>query len=236
LYKKEKKNLIGLENVNDFIKEIEENEIIFGIESLQRLIDLSIPITKKIIKEISFQNLQKEIRFYNMEVNIIFDCARIIDYYHKYIYFILIIALTNALSYLEINYLFAVVGDSRFKAIIKDFKEPHSKEIIQRILDCITIQRYRTNIASCAKTAIDEFPIIDANNQRIFYFFTNGLDDEYKLYDEWNKEIISNKNCFFSFLFYLPTEEIENEEDIAFLINSLTEFTRNCNGKSNFFY
>ena len=47
LYKKEKNNLIGLENVNDFIKEIEENEIIFGIESLQRLIDLSIPITNK---------------------------------------------------------------------------------------------------------------------------------------------------------------------------------------------
>ena len=169
-------------------------------------------MTKKLIKEISIQNLQKEIKYNNLEVNIIFDCTKMIDSYHKYIYFIIIIALTNALSYLSIKYLFAIVGDCKYKAVIKDFNEQHSKEVIQRIFDCITIQRYKTNIASCAKVAIDLFPNINENNQRIFYFFTNGLDDEYKLYEEWSKEIFNKKNCFFSFLFYLPFEIIQELE------------------------
>ena len=229
LYKKEK-NLISLENINKNLLENNEKEIRIDV---QKLIDLSIPITKKIIKDLSFQNLQKEIHFNNLEINILFDSTRIINYYHKYIYFILIISLINALSYLEINYIFAVVGDSRYKAIIKDFDEPHSKEIIQRIFDCISIQRYRTNIASCLKTAIDEFPTRGENSQRVFYIFTNGLDDEYKLYDEWNKEIFNNKNSFFSFLFYLPLDEIDNENDKTFLFDLLKEFSKKCNSKNN---
>lgn len=120
----------------------------------------------------------------------------------KYLFFILIIALTNAFSYLKLEYLFAIVGDCEFKAVIKDLNEPHSNEIIQRIFECFTIQRYRTNIASSVKTAIEKFPILNENNKRIFYFFTNGLDDEYKLYDEWNNEIFINKNYLFSFLFF----------------------------------
>ena len=109
---------------------------------------------------------------------------------------------------MEINYLFSIVGDCQFKAIIKDFNEPHSKKIIKRIFDCITVQRYRTNIASCAKIALDKFPTLNENNKRIFYFFTNGIDEEYKLYDEWNKEIFNKNNTFFLFLFYLPIKNI----------------------------
>ena len=51
---------------------------------------------------------------------------RIIDKEPKYIYFILIIGLTKALSDLEIYLLFAIMGDCYFRAIIKDFEEPHS--------------------------------------------------------------------------------------------------------------
>ena len=69
-------------------------------------------------------------------------------------------------------------------------------------------KRYRTNIASCAKIALDIFPTLNENNKRIFYFFTNGIDEEYKLYDEWNKEIFNKNNTFFLFLFYLPIKNI----------------------------
>ena len=82
---------------------------------LQRLIGLSVPITKKLIKEISYENTQKEIQFNNLEINILFDCARIINKYHKYIYFILIIGLINAFSDLKIQYLFSIVRDCNLK-------------------------------------------------------------------------------------------------------------------------
>ena len=136
LYKSDE-NLIYLQNIKDFIYKKEEQK---KIDFLQYLINLSMPITKKIIKEISLQNLQKGISFKNIEINIIFDCARIINIYQKYLFFILIIALTNAFSYLELDYLFAIVGDWEFKAVIKDLNESHSNEIIQRIFECITIQ------------------------------------------------------------------------------------------------
>ena len=60
------------------MKKMKKNEILF----LQRLIDFSAPITKKLIKEISYEK-QKEIQFNNLEINIIFGCARIINTYHK---------------------------------------------------------------------------------------------------------------------------------------------------------
>mgnify|MGYP002622861730 CR=1 FL=1 len=240
------KNFFALKNINEFFNDIneekeeqkeqkeqkEQNEKDV-MEFLENLIYLSNPITKKLIKEISIQNFQKDISFNSLEVNILFDCARIINIYHKYIFFIFIIGLTNALSYLEINYIFAVIGDCHFKAIIKGFNEPHSKAVIKRIFECITIERYRTNIASCAKVALDKFPIINENNQRIFYFFTNGLDDEYKLYDEWNKEIFDKEKNFFSFLFYLPFDEIKQENDFTYVWDQLNEFSIKFNNKRN---
>ena len=230
LYKKEK-NLIFLHDIKKFIDEKNEKEN--EIQLLERLIDLSVPITKKLIKEISYENTQKEIQFNNLEINIIFDCARIINTYHRYIYFLLIIGLINAFSDLKINYLFSIVGDCQFKAIIKDFNESHSKKIIKRIFECITIQRYRTNIASCAKIALDKFPRLNENNKRIFYFFTNGIDDEYKLYDEWKSEIFNKDNTMFLFLFYLPIKSIESKEDYNFIIKELNEFSTKCNIKEN---
>ena len=228
--KKEKKEEKGKKEEKEEKEEKKEKD---EMEFLENLIVLSNPITKKLIKEISIQNIQKDINFNNLEVNILFDCARIIKLYHKYILFIFIIGLTNALSYLEINYIFAVIGDCHFKAIIKDFNEPHSKEILKRIFECITIERYRTNIASCAKVALDKFPITKENNQRVFYFFTNGLDDEYKLYDEWNKEIFDKDNNFFSFLFYLPFDEIEEKNDFTYILEQLNEFSIKFNKKRN---
>ena len=101
LYKTDK-NLIFLDDVKEYLKENskeEENEV-----ELKFFINLSNPITKKLIKEISKENYYKDIKFNNLKINILFDCTRIIDIYHRYIYFILIIGLTNALSSLEINY------------------------------------------------------------------------------------------------------------------------------------
>ena len=77
---------------------------------------------------------------------------------------------------MEINYLFPIVGDCQFKVIIKDFNEPHSKIIIKRIFDFITVQRYKTNNASWAKISLDILPVLNENNKRVFYLFTNGIN------------------------------------------------------------
>ena len=66
--------------------------------------------------------------------------------------------LTLTLNSLEIPYCFGLIGDSSFKIIIKSLEESHSEEILQRIMECIFISRYKTDLATCLKYAIDKFP------------------------------------------------------------------------------
>ena len=56
------------------------------------------------------------------------------------------------------------------------------------------------------------------------------MDYEYKLYDEWNKDIFNENNKFFLFLFYLPIKNIE-EKDSDFIIKELKEFSTKYNTK-----
>ena len=79
--------------------------------------------------------------------------------------------LTWILNSLEIPYCVGLIGDSSFKIIIKSFEEPHSEEILQRIMECIFISRYKTDLATCLKYAIDKFPYNMKN--RVFYTITN---------------------------------------------------------------
>ncbi len=66
--------------------------------------------------------------------------------------------LTLTLNSLEIPYCFGLIGDSSFKIMIKSLEESHSEEILQRIMECIFISRYKTDLDTCLKYAIDKFP------------------------------------------------------------------------------
>ena len=91
-------------------------------------------------------------------------------------------ALTTVFYSLEIPYLISVVGDSGFKVVLKELDEEHSIESLQKALDCIFIKRCNTNIASCIKTATDKFKSLKGDDaHRVFYVFTNGLDEEFSL-------------------------------------------------------
>jgi len=86
---------------------------------------------------------------------------------------------------LEIPYLISVVGDSGFKVVLKELNGEHSIESLQKALDYIFIKRCNTNIASCIKASIDKFNTLkNENSQKLCYIFTNGLDDEFTLYEQ----------------------------------------------------
>ena len=71
---------------------------------------------------------------------------------------------------LEIPYCVGLIGDSSFKIIIKSFEEPHSEEVLQIIMKCICINRYKTDLATCIKYIIDNFPHNYKNS--VFYTIT----------------------------------------------------------------
>ena len=107
--------------------------------------------------------------------------------------------LTSALNSLEIPYCVGLIGDSSFKIIIKSLEEPHSEEILQRIMECIFISRYKTDLATCLKYAIDKF-LHDLKN-RVFYTITNGMDPELRKINRWKEAIFNCKENSFSFIF-----------------------------------
>ena len=51
------------------------------------------------------------------------------------------------------------------------------------------------------KTTIDNFKTLDKeNSQRVFFIFTNGLDEEFALYEQWKDRIFINSNHSFAFI------------------------------------
>ena len=77
------------------------------------------------------------------------------------------------------------------------------------------IKRCNTNIASCVKTALGIFnpETINKSGQRVFYIFTNGLVEEYKLYSQWKENIFKEAyNCTFAFIFSMSDSLKEDQK------------------------
>lgn len=106
---------------------------------------------------------------------------------------------------LEIPYLIAVVRDSGFKVVLKELNEENSIEHLQKALDYIFIKRSNKNIASCIKTATDKYKSLDNDNShRVFYIFTDGLDEEFALYEQWKERIFISNNHSYAFIISKP--------------------------------
>ena len=206
------------DKLKEFLKETIELK---DDSNINKLLESSEFLSSRMFAHISKLNLIQEIPFKNLEVNILLDCARTIGDTEKFFVMLQVCALTTVLYSLEIPYLISVVGDSGFKVVLKELDEEHSIENLQKALDCIFIKRCNTNIASCIKTATDKFKSLDFDNaHRVFYMFTNGLDEEFSLYDQWKDRIFNSSNNSFVFIFS-KAKTIKLEQS-----NYLTQFER----------
>jgi hypothetical protein len=162
---------------SDKLKELLKEIIIKDNSPINKLIENSQILAERIFVEISKLNLKHEIKYKNLEVNILIECARTITDSEKYFVMFQVCALATAFHSIEIPYLISLIGDSGFKVVLKNLFDEHSIENLQKVLDCIFIKRYKTKIFSCIE-AIDNYKALDNDSHRIFYIFTNGLDDE----------------------------------------------------------
>ena len=65
----------------------------------------------------------------------------------------------------------------------------------------------------------DNFKTLDnGNSQRVFFMFTNGLDEEFALYEQWKDRIFTNTNHSFAFILSMPKTMKEEKS------NCLTDF------------
>ena len=153
-----------------------------------------------------------EIPFNHIAVSILVDCSSFISDENKIFNMMIICALTNALTALEISYSAAVIADKNFKAIIKPFEEPHSALCLQRICDCLLIKRHRTNLASSIKLAIDSMKWTNNKNikHRAIFAFTDGLDEQLILTKEWSQKILCHENLSIGFVFVKSSQLVED--------------------------
>ena len=166
---------------------------------IHQILEDSSFLTSQIISNVSLINLTNEIPFRDIEANILLDCTRTISDENKLFMLLITCGLTSALNSLEIPYCVSLIGDSSFKIIIKSFEEPHSEEVLQRIMECIFISRYKTDLATCLKYSLDKFPHNFKN--RVFYIITNGMDPELRKINRWKEAIFNSKENSFSFIF-----------------------------------
>lgn len=114
----------------------------------------------------------------------------------------LLTSFSYALSALEIPFSISLVADQNFRYVLKHFEEEISFSVLQCILDCLFIQRYRTNIADtvhhvleCVKCPYKE------RTQRAVFLFSNGIDENLVLATSWNKRLLNDSNNSFGLIF-----------------------------------
>ena len=170
------------------------------------------------------------LQFYGIAVNLLIDCSSNISKENKLFNMMIICALTQTLNILEIPYSATVFSDKDFLCTIKSFEEYHSHKCLQRICDCLLIDRYRSRLACSVSHAINklEYKKDDNRQNRAIIAFSDGLD-EIKLTKAWSK-LLSDDKLSFGFIFikskYLEGEKIIYFENVWSIFERRNTFAR----------
>ena len=183
------------------------------------LYQIGMSLARKIVKNLS----QKLIPFSHSSVNILLDCSGFINIENKLKQFIIVCGIVNALNIVNINYAISIIGDNQFAYTIKTFDDEHSMENLQKVLDCLFIKRFIWKTANAIQYALK---LTKTNSlYRIILLFTDGLDEDFLLIDEWKKKIFTNSNYSFGF-FFINSENICNKhpEELEYIKVKWEEF------------
>lgn len=176
---------------NKQFKALFNNEIGYDNE-IKNLEKISILLTLQFIKSttLSLKN------YTNSSFIIAFDCCKNININEKLINLILTISLSKCLFYLEIPFSIIIYSDYMFQYTIKDFFEPFSINIIQRLYDCIIVDRFFSRIFDVCYYI--EKKINFPNENKMAIIISNGIDYSLNLGNCWKKYFEKNiKFCFF---------------------------------------
>ena len=214
LMAKNKKNIkLLLPAEEDFNEKIPPN--LFKIFEDERDKELPIVELSQFSNNIFLKLFQKCV---NLKINksetsviIAIDCCRTIIKYIKLINVIFACGIANCLDSLEIPYSIVVFADYKFQYVIKDFNEPHSNEILQRILDCVLVSRYLTRIAD-ACWFIKKKVECQGREKRAICLISNGLDPKLKIPEKWLPIFDNRDNECFNFFFINSLNEKDNIE------------------------
>ena len=169
-------------------------------------------------------NLNGKVKYFETLVVILLDPSVYISEEIKALNMFIVCAITNALNCLEIKYSIILMGDEDFRCVLKDHKEPHSIEALERVYECLMLKRFRTNIPGCIKYSLEQVKNYTEFKYTSFFIFTDGLDKSfiYTQKDNWDSNIFYKKSNSFGFIFLLSS--ILTKPDREFLKKIWTTF------------
>lgn len=163
--------------------------------------------------------------FQHMSCNLLIDCSCYISIENKLYNFMVMSAFSYALAALEIPFSICIVADKNFRFILKPFTENISLLVLQRVLDCLFIKRFRTNLADTLHHAIEfmKCPYPD-RTQRAFFLFSNGIDDNLVMAQSWKESILNNPN--FSFGLYFVKSKLLDDSKYSSILSMWDHFSK----------
>ena len=192
---------------NDFnnqrFKEIFNKEVGYD-NDIKNLEKISILLILQFLKStiLSLNN------YTNTSFIIAIDCCRNINIKEKLINLILIISLSKCFFYLEIPFSIIIFSDYKFQYIVKNFYEPFSINIIQRLYDCIIVERFFSRIFDVCYYIEKNIDFPKENKMAII--ISNGIDYSLKLGLKWKKYFEKK----IKFCFFFNNSNIPNLEEI----------------------
>ena len=209
-----KKNLKGQPDYRN------EKPSINVFDEVKEIYQRGMTLAYKIIKKMS----EKKIPFSNISVNLLIDCSGFINIEDKLKQFLIICGIAYALYIVNIQYAISIVGDSQFQCTLKPFDLDHSIEHLQKVFDCLFINRFIGKNANFIKYALN------CTNAKTYYrtilIFSNGFDEDFLLTDSWNKNVFQNNiNYSFGFFFIISETLFNNHlEDLKYIIDKWKNF------------
>ena len=187
-----------------------------------------------------------DIPFNKMCIILLIDGSCYISIKRKILNFYILCSYSIICNLLEIPYGISVIADGKFKIILKQFEEPHSFDILEKVYECLMIRRFRDNLSNSQKFAKDTFMFSadydgDDNNipkfykehyKKIIITITDGLDEELKLTNKWNHLIFNETDISFGFIFNKPVfGNIEDKNKIEKLWDNFITETKKAKSK-----
>ena len=208
-----KRNLVGQPDYKTEKPSFEE----FNVNDLYQS---GMILANNLVKTLS----EKNIPFAQISVNLLIDCSGFIKIQDKLKQFTIICGITNALNIVNIKYAISIVAESQFPCTLKPFDVEHSLEYLQKVLDCLFIKRFIGKNVNWINYALNK---TNPNTlYRAILIFSNGMDEDFLLIDEWKEKIFINPNYSFGFFFINSAKICDKKytEDLDYLKVKWDEF------------
>ena len=191
-----------------------------------------VPIKKMIeltdhLSSIFIQNgIDSECSLNNTCGVILIECSQTLSPENKLSCVMLATSLAKAFNSLELPYSVAVFADYKFQFEIKKFDENHSDDVIQKILDCVMVERFAPRIADACYFAKQTL-ICPERANRAFFVISDGLDPYMNYIEDWKKYILNDNHD--SFGFYILRSAYLNDDQYEIVNKMWNNFNLHVN-------